>query len=53
MKERCADCCSQTMRFYAIKIVEWKWFDRIIIVIILINSVLLGLLDYVWEDDGL
>lgn len=29
---------------------ENKWFDRFIIALIAANSVLLGMLDYTWEE---
>jgi hypothetical protein len=39
------------VRIACINIVEWKYFDTCVLLLILINTILLGLLDYVWEND--
>lgn len=53
--------CSQSLgqfdiddpfRRQAIYIMENKWFDRSVIFLIALNSLLLGLMDYTWKDDG-
>ena len=40
------------IRRQAIYIMENKWFDRSVIFLIACNSLLLGLMDYTWVDDG-
>lgn len=40
------------VRLYAITIMENPWFDRSVIFLITINSILLGVIDYTWVDDG-
>jgi hypothetical protein len=40
------------IRLYAISIMENPWFDRTVIILIAINSILLGIIDYTWIDDG-
>lgn len=40
------------IRRQAIYIMESKYFDRTVITLIACNSLLLGLLDYTWVDDG-
>lgn len=41
----------ETVRRYAIKVVEWPGFDRFIILLIALNSVCLGMMDYTWEGE--
>ena len=41
-----------TFRRWAIRLVEWPWFDRVIILLIACNSIMLGAIDYTWKDDG-
>jgi len=33
-------------RYYIVWLTEWKWFDRFITIVILVNSVLLAIRDY-------
>lgn len=40
------------VRLYAISIMENPWFDRSVIFLITVNSILLGVIDYTWVDDG-
>jgi hypothetical protein len=40
------------IRRKAISIIETKYFDRFIIFLIFCNSLVLGLYDYTWIDDG-
>jgi hypothetical protein len=34
------------VRYYIIWLTEWKWFDRFITLVILVNSILLAIRDY-------
>lgn len=36
------------VRLFCIKTFEWPWFDRIIIFLIAINSLMLGFMDYTY-----
>jgi hypothetical protein len=38
------------MRLFCIKTYEWPWFDRIIIFLIAINSLMLGFMDYTYIE---
>ena len=38
------------LRMFCIKTYEWPWFDRIIIFLIAINSLMLGFMDYTYID---
>ena len=41
---------SHPMRRFCIRTFEWPWFDRFIILLIALNSIFLGVMDYTYED---
>ncbi|CAD8071678.1 unnamed protein product [Paramecium sonneborni] len=41
------------IRLWAIWMIEWIWFDRFIITVILLNSILLAIQDYSWRETNL
>ncbi|CAD8151145.1 unnamed protein product [Paramecium pentaurelia] len=40
------------IRLWAIWMIEWIWFDRFIITVILLNSILLATQDYSWRENN-
>jgi len=40
------------IRLFFISVIENKWFDRIIVSLIALNSIFLGMIDYTWDGTG-